>query len=240
MKVSVFLKCILASSVLLCSGLASAGISLGGTRVVLTAPNKEASIMVKNEADKDIMIQSWVDAGDKAEKQDVPFAITPSLSRLGANKQQLLRLFYYGEGLPTDKESVFWLSVQEIPQKAEGENTLQIAVRQRIKVFYRPLNLQGSAEEAAEKLKWRLLDDSGKTSLEVTNDSLFHVSFGSASLLAGGKSYAASTQMIAPGQTLKFPVKTGGGTVSSTNAKVNFDHVNDYGSLTSHSSTLSN
>ena len=33
------------------------------------------------------------------------------------------------------------LNVQEIPQKSASANTLQIALRQRIKVFYRPDNL---------------------------------------------------------------------------------------------------
>lgn len=222
------------------SGLSSAGISLGGTRVIFAAPNKEASIMVKNQADQDIMIQSWMEAGDKSSTQDVPFAITPSLSRLGGSKQQLLRIFYYGEGLPTDKESVFWLSVQEIPQKAASENTLQIAVRQRIKVFYRPLDLKGSAEEAPKNLKWRLLNQGGKTSLEVSNNSLFHVSFGTVLLHSGAKTYAVSAQMLGPGKTLKFDVKAGNGEVSNTNAKIEFDSINDYGGLASQTSTLSN
>lgn len=95
------------------STLANAGITLGGTRVVLQAPAKEAAILVRNQASKDVMIQSWVEADNGADKREVPFVITPALSRLGGNKQQTLRILFQGEGLPSDRESVFRLNVQE-------------------------------------------------------------------------------------------------------------------------------
>ncbi|HBP1922600.1 TPA: molecular chaperone, partial [Pseudomonas aeruginosa] len=62
---------------LLFSTLANAGITLGGTRVVLQAPAKEAAILVRNQASKDVMIQSWVEADNGADNREVPFAITP-------------------------------------------------------------------------------------------------------------------------------------------------------------------
>ena len=65
---------------LLFSTLANAGITLGGTRVVLQAPAKEAAILVRNQASKDVMIQSWVEADNGADKREVPFVITPALS----------------------------------------------------------------------------------------------------------------------------------------------------------------
>ncbi|HBO2178329.1 TPA: molecular chaperone, partial [Pseudomonas aeruginosa] len=90
---------------LLSSSLANAGITLGGTRVVLQAPSKEASILVKNQASQDVMVQSWMEAEEANSSQDVPFAITPPLSRLGGNKQQTLRILFQGKGLPSDRES---------------------------------------------------------------------------------------------------------------------------------------
>ncbi|WP_163083162.1 fimbrial biogenesis chaperone, partial [Acinetobacter baumannii] len=70
---------------------------------------------------------SWVEADNGADKREVPFVITPARSRLGGNKQQTLRILFQGEGLPSDRESVFRLNVQEIPQKSASANTLQIA-----------------------------------------------------------------------------------------------------------------
>lgn len=229
-----------AGILLLSSGLASAGITLGGTRVVLQAPAKEASILVKNQAPTDVMIQSWMEAENGNGAQDVPFAITPPLSRLGANKQQTLRILFQGQGLPTDRESVFRLSVQEIPQKAKSDNTLQIAVRQRIKVFYRPADLPGTVADAPKDLKWRLVRQGGKAVMEVINNSAFHVSFSKVKLQGGNRSYDVSADMVAPKSSRQFDINGVPANASTGGMKVEFENVNDYGALDKHSSTLTN
>ena len=115
-----------------CLGAAQAGITLGGTRVIFPGENKEASIRIRN-GDSDVLVQSWLESSSSTD--ELPFALSPPLARLNANQQQLLRIMYEGRGMPSDRESVFWLNVQEIPKKASGQNVLQLAVRQRIKVF---------------------------------------------------------------------------------------------------------
>ncbi|MCK3861550.1 molecular chaperone [Pseudomonas sp. B329] len=237
---SVYSRYWLAGIVLLCSGIAQAGITLGGTRVIYPQKLKEASIMVKNDADKDIMIQSWLEPDAKKPDQDVPFALTPSLSRLGGNKQQTLRIFYAGTGLPSDKESVFWLSVQEIPQKSETDNTLQIAVRQRIKLFYRPTGLPGTPEESVKLLKWQLVSEGGKRWLLVSNDSVYYASFGAVSLEYKGARHPANAEMVAPGTTGKFLVEGAGAIPANAQAVVEFNVVNDYGVPIKHLVNISN
>ncbi len=53
-----------------------------------------------------------------------------------------MHVFYTGEPLPQDKESVFWLNVQESLPKPDankaGVNRLQLNSRSRIKLFFRP------------------------------------------------------------------------------------------------------
>lgn len=225
----------LAGGLLLLSSLAHAGITLGGTRVILQAPAKEASIPVKNRGDQDVMIQSWVEAPEGAADKNVPFALTPALSRLGSDKQQMLRIFYQGQGLPTDRESVFWLSVQEIPARPKHENTLQLAVRQRIKLFYRPAGLSGKPEDAGANVAWRLIDHQGKPALEARNPSSYHVSFAGASL-DGGR-YTAGTRMLAPGATEVFELEGASGRPAATT--VDYQIINDYGGVTPHSAPLS-
>lgn len=112
---------------------AAASISLNATRIVFDGDHKEANITVRN-GNQDVLIQSWVDMND-ASASRAPFAVTPPLARVFAKEQQLLRILYEGTGMPTDRESVVWLNVQEIPQASESENTLQLAIRQRIKIF---------------------------------------------------------------------------------------------------------
>lgn len=223
------------------ASMASAGITLDGTRVIFAAPAKETSVVVRNQGSNDIMVQSWVEPDTNGPATDVPFAITPPLVRLGGNKQQILRILYQGQGLPTDKESVFWLAVQEIPQKAKDENTLQIAIRQRVKLFYRPANLPDTAANAAKSLQWKLVEQNGKAALSVTNPSAYHVSFsGSTVTLRNGKDKGTATaEMLAPGATRTVEIKGSAG-VRSGATTVEFDSINDYGGLDRVTSKLSN
>nr|WP_175801600.1 fimbria/pilus periplasmic chaperone [Burkholderia anthina] len=228
MKKSLIAGLVAAGSMLFLSMSSHAGISLSGTRVVYPAQSKEASVVVKNQSKDDVMIQSWVELPNGA-KGDLPFAITPSLSRLGGDKQQILRIFYAGEGLAADRESVFWLSVQEIPQKAKDDNSLQIAVRQRIKLFYRPADLSGKPEDAPGQLKWRWSEGGGKPALEVVNDTPYFVSLGHASLKTGASTYPVETEMIAPKSSTRLAVKDYSGSALPASAKVEFTSINDFG-----------
>ena len=137
---------------LLMAAQAAASISLNATRIVFDGDHKEANITVRN-GNQDVLIQSWVDMND-ASASRAPFAVTPPLARVFAKEQQLLRILYEGKGMPTDRESVVWLNVQEIPKASAAENTLQLAIRQRIKIFYRPAGLTGSALQAPAQLEW--------------------------------------------------------------------------------------
>ncbi|MEG1374583.1 MAG: fimbria/pilus periplasmic chaperone, partial [Comamonas sp.] len=64
-----------------------AGIQIGATRVIFPATQQEATLQVRNEGVNDIMIQSWIEAMPSQAESDVPFAITPSLARLGHRKE---------------------------------------------------------------------------------------------------------------------------------------------------------
>jgi chaperone protein EcpD len=64
--------------------------------------------------------------------------------------------------VPQDRESVFWLNVLEIPPKPVGKaNHIQLTVRSRLKLFYRPAGLAGSPKAAVAQLRWRLVRGSG-------------------------------------------------------------------------------
>lgn len=219
------------------SGLCVAGIQVGGTRIVFPASDREATIQVRNEGSDDIMIQSWIEATPEQAGREVPFAITPSLARLSHKKQQALRIFYQGKGLPEDRESVFWLSVQEIPQLSENDNNLQVAFRQRLKLFYRPAKLPGNPDEAAKSLKWSVVSTSGETKLLADNPSAFHVSLGEATLLFNGKEYPVETQMVAPMESVSMNVKGLSGKINES-FEVRWDSINDYGALVKHQSPL--
>ncbi|NWL75940.1 pilus assembly protein [Pseudomonas taiwanensis] len=222
--------CLGALSLVLASH-ACAGISLSSTRLVFNSPNKEASITVRNTG-KDVLVQSWIDS-DKDLDTPPPFAVTPPLARVPANERQLLRILYEGSGMPTDRESVVWLNVQEIPQTSEGRNILQLAVRQRIKMFFRPEGLKTEAHRAPEELQWQLARLGGKTELKLRNPGKYHVSMSDVKL---GTTVAVDSTMIAPGEERVFSVPD---LPSAKAVDLTFFSINDYGALVPYSASLS-
>lgn len=218
---------------MLMAGQAMASISLSATRIVFDGNHKEANVTVRNGS-QDVLIQSWIDNNNV--ERSVPFAVTPPLARIFARQQQLLRVLYEGAGMPTDKESVVWLNVQEIPQTTTAANTLQLAVRQRIKIFFRPAGLPGNALLAPTELQWQLLRQSGTTVLKVNNPSLYHVSMADIKLEAGKQAeLVADSTMVAPGEVKTYPIKT----LSNDNGvRLSFSSINDYGAQDQYTTTL--
>lgn len=204
---------------------ATASISLSATRVVFDGAHKEANVIVRN-GNQEVLVQSWVDSGDSA-KAPAPFAVTPPLAKVMPKQEQLLRILYEGQGLPTDRESVVWLNVQEIPQASTKANTLQLAVRQRIKIFFRPADLPGNALLAPEQLVWQLTQRGGHAQLTVNNPSLFHVSMADIELKRGKQTVlSVDSTMIAPraNRTFSSALSQVEGPLTLT-----FKSINDYG-----------
>ncbi|WP_409283984.1 molecular chaperone [Pseudomonas protegens] len=209
---------------LLTSTQSTASISLSATRIVFDAGNKEANITVRN-GNQDTLIQSWIDSKDS--KNSSPhFAVIPALARISANEQQLLRVIYEGTGMAQGKESVIWLNIQEIPKAPSAKNTLQLAVRQRIKVFYRPAGLPGDALSAPTGLQWTLSSLPEKRTLVVKNPTPYYVSMSDIQILSSGREEMLSeSMMIAPDAEIIFPINI----KFDTNIDLNYHSINDYG-----------
>ncbi|WP_217806777.1 fimbrial biogenesis chaperone [Chromobacterium haemolyticum] len=226
MALSISMKTILPLILALAMSPVWAGIALNGTRIIFDGNNKEASITVSNLGEE-ILVQSWLEPATGAQGE-LPFAVTPPLARLPAKQQQLLRVLYEGSGAPDGRESVFWLNVQEIPQTANGDNVLQLAVRQRIKVFFRPPGLDGdTALQAPEALQWSIRQAEGKRVLRVDNPSRYHVTVVDLKLQAGkGGQELASAYMVAPGGSGQWPLKP---TAGVNSAQLQYGIINDFG-----------
>lgn len=242
---SLWLACSLAAT-LFWAGLVQAGIVIQGSRVIYPAKDREVSIKMTNVGEQPSLVQAWVDKGNEkltADKADGPFLITPPITRVEAKKGQTLRLVYTGDDAVSRKqETVFWLNVLDVPPmpKDQDANFLQVAVRSRMKIFYRPEGLPGNPNEAAESLSWSVVQTGNGYTLRARNNGAFHVSLATVQLLAGGRSYDVrkdDMKMVGPGSSADFPlaslaVQAGAG------AKVSYQWVSDYGSLTQHESAL--
>jgi P pilus assembly chaperone PapD len=215
---------------------ATASVVIGGTRVVYHGQARETTIKLRNEGEKPALTQAWIDVGDAGTSPaaiSVPFILTPPVARIDPGKGQTLRIVYTGEPLPKDKESVFWLNVLDIPPKPSGEeasaNRLQLVVRSRIKLFFRPADLPGSAQEAPEKVEWRLVQSNGQPALEARNPTPYHVSYALVEVVDGDKSDKCDDGgMVAPGETRLFPLK-GQTATRATQARVHYHAISDYG-----------
>jgi chaperone protein EcpD len=212
---------------------AQASVVIAGTRVIYNAKEREVTVRLSNEGQLPALTQAWLDKGDSSAAPasiSVPFTVTPPVARIDPGKGQTLRIFHTGEAMPQDRESVFWLNVLEVPPTAKddaGANKLQLAFRTRIKLFYRPAGLAGSAQEAPARIEWRLLRKGGHASLEARNPTAFHVSL--ASLEVAGASNSAKFEqggMVGPGETKEFPLT---GEVPAGPLTLRYHAINDFG-----------
>ena len=221
----------------LLSASASAGVTIEGTRVVVDGSQKrDTSVRVRNEGSSPAMIQAWIDAGDSAvasEADAIPFRITPAgtpVLKPGAG--QAFRITYAprpSEALPLHRESVLYFNLLDVPPMPDEtkQNMLQFAVRSRIKLFYRPPGLVGSASEAAAALEWSVHQDVGRRWLQVVNPSAYHVTL--ASVLAPGETDLPKN-MIEPRETMQIPINSG----APLPERVTFNWIDDYGAAREH------
>ncbi|MBS9425157.1 fimbrial biogenesis chaperone [Photorhabdus caribbeanensis] len=137
---------------------AHANIVINTTRVIYPASNKEVSVQLLNAGDQPSLVQSWIDDGDPnstPETAKVPFLLTPPVVKIDGNNGQQLRIKHINSNLPTDRESLFYLNVLDIPPVAENigdKNVMQIAIRTRIKFFYRPDKLSISPKQIQQHI----------------------------------------------------------------------------------------
>lgn len=201
---------------------AEAGVALGATRVIYPAGQKQVQLAVTNNDDSSTyLIQSWVENADGT--KDNSFIITPPLFAMQGKKENTLRILdATNSKLPQDRESLFWLNVKAIPSMDKSklsDNTLQLAIISRIKLYYRPSGLTIPPEQASEKLIFRR--DAG--SLILNNPTPYYLTV--TELYAGLKSLE-NTLVPPMGQaSVSLPADAGN--------NITYRTINDYGALTS-------
>lgn len=225
---SIFPKALLATALTFsCAPHAVAGVVIGGTRVIYPAQSREITVQLSNIGDAPSLVQAWIDSGNPeqtAEDADAPFMLTPPIARVEPGRNQALRLMFAGAELPTDRESLYWLNVLDMapsPKNAdEAQNYLQVAFRSRIKLFYRPQDLPGTANEAASQLHWRRVGGQ----LLVDNPTPYYITFAEIHSLSGGASKLIDDKgkMVGPKQQLTLDADL-------AIEQVRFITINDYG-----------
>ncbi|PRA30389.1 fimbrial biogenesis chaperone [Pseudomonas poae] len=228
---------------------AHAGVIIYGTRVIYPAEQQEVVVRLENKGDRPALVQTWLDSGDLRSTPataQTPFTLTPPIFRIEPNQQQALRLRHLGDPSATDRESLYWLNVLEVPPVSAGpeQNNIELAFRTRLRVFLRPASLPYPVASAPSKLRWELVSHNQGFALQATNPTPYHISLTAVDLLSDGKRFskapnvdANDSLMMPAGDVKVFALPTLRDRPNGT-AKVEFTAVSDLGARVRHSASL--
>jgi len=208
-----------------------ASLTLSTTRVVFDSDKRSVSLTVANPSDKVFAVQSWVNTSADDTTTAVPFVTSPLLFSIGPGKEQHVQINGLPNMLPDDRETLFYFNAQEIPQaEADQSNVLNIAIRTRIKFFYRPAGLKQNPSERLKDLHGSLQSINGQPSLVLNNPTPFHYTFQRLEISEGGRSKAIDNPgMVAPLSHEVYPL---GPFKAGAEAQVSFTTINDHGGIT--------
>ncbi|CFR12093.1 fimbrial biogenesis chaperone [Yersinia kristensenii] len=199
------------------------GISLNQTRVVFSSSDKAQTLAVKNSSDQSYLIQSRIQSpldNDLA----AAFVVTPPLFPLRPGHRQLLRILSQGAALPTDRETLFYLSVLAIPAQTEKPLAqsepaqLSMGFRFTIKLFYRPEGLKPSPELAACQLRVSRADNA----IKIENPTPYFQTLGRLTFNQRPVNLNATSSMLSPMSSQRYPTST-------AITQVEWQTITDYG-----------
>ena len=178
-----------------------AGVVIGGTRFVFREQNNALNVSLRNNSEMTWLVNTritrggdWPGSAAPVSGETASFIATPPLFALKGGRENKLRIVRTGGDLPADRESLFTLSIAAIPSGKPEADSVQVAVRSRLKLFWRPEGLKGAPEKAYQQLRWQM----SSSGLSVTNQTPFYVTV--FHLNAGGVS-VENAGMVAPFST---------------------------------------
>ena len=217
--------------------LAQAGVVMTGTRIIFPAQKTEKTLQFKNMDDFPNLMQVWVDAGDESstpETAQSPFIIGPQIFKMAGQQGQISRLIFVGDAkqLPQDRESIYYLNFSEMPavkQSDADKNKLLVVFKNRIKIFYRPEGLKGSADDVGDRLSYAIIGNATQPQLQLYNPSAFHANIAQMHIRFNGQKLESQDNLlIAPLSSIKLPIKALPAKQQALDIQVNL--INDYGS----------
>lgn len=187
---------------LLAGANAHAGVTAERTRVIFDEGQREASLALANQNPYPVIVQTWIDDGDldsAPQTAQAPIMPLPPVFRLNPGQQRSLRLLHTGEKLPTDRESLYWLNLYEIPPQsneplAEGQSRLTVTLRTQMKVIYRPHSLAKDAEEAPRQLVFRRAGNA----VQVENPTAYFITLAGAEVRQGNTGSPLPAELLPP------------------------------------------
>ncbi len=201
-----------------------AAINVDRTRIIFSGQKKSVSLVVNNQHKTlPYLAQSWIE-DEEGNKVSEPFMVLPFIQRVEANaKNQLKITKTHGlDKLPQDRESLFYFNVREIPPISEKENIMQIAIQSRLKIFYRPTQIENNSDKAwAEHLKYTHY----KEHILIENPTRYYITLGYLSNNLKNNFSGFNSIMIAPMSKLSVNIP------NIIPSQLYVGYIDDYGGL---------
>ncbi len=194
------------------------------TRVVFAHGVQQKTVRLANDGDTPMLVQSWIDDGNPYSTPDnahPAFVVLPPVLKLLPGEQREIRLMGSGAGLATDKESLFWLNVYQLPPEQAGTThaeKVRLALRTQLKVLWRP---KGISDLNIDSMN--MLDFTHKSgAIYVKNKTQWNITLSDLVV----ENYSSNGLIVAPGEeraifTINAPV--------ARNNKIDFAVINDDG-----------
>lgn len=195
---------------------AHAGVVIGGTRFIYPEGADSITFEVKNTSSDTYLVNTKV----TQESGNAPFITTPPLFPISSGDSNKIRIIRSGGNFPNDRESLFHLNIAAIPAGKASSNSLQIAVKSRMKLFYRPESLRKGAVDAWQELEWSHTNGAW----QVRNPSPYYITL---SQLKVNNLPNDAAIMLAPFEQQRFT-----GCEKSQPCSISWRSINDYGALT--------
>lgn len=234
---------------LLSSAAVQASVIVNSTRIVYPQNDNEVTVRLESKNQAPVLVQAALDSGDEQSTPDVataPFVVIPPIFRMEPGKQQVVRLAYTGQNLPSAQEGLFWFNLLEVPSQRQGaaqSNQFQLAFRSRIKLFLRPAHLPYGVEAAPGKLQWQRVATEQGQALDVFNPSPYHVTFEQIRVQVAEQQHVrepaapGAENMVIPGGRQRFALPRLTAPLNRC-ATVAFETLDDFGAKVRHTTEV--
>lgn len=210
------------------------GIMPSQSRIIYHEEDKEQSLMLANTNEYPVIVQTWIDRGEgNPETANIPFISIPPVFQMEPSDIKGVRIIYNRDKLPSNKESLFWFNIYEIPpekKESNPDNSILITMNTQIKLFFRPGVINTKPEEIVDKITCKKIN---KTGIECYNPSLIHLSVINLRIMTEDnkiKEVSGDDLILPPLSNKKLMTSTMNGSIR----KIIIMYVNDNGEILEH------